>query len=81
MRVHWEKLGILGPVYRLVGRGLTDKEIAGNLRVSEDNVRRCIGWLLRFGSHHNRAELILNALPASEPANSKFARPTVKGAL
>jgi DNA-binding NarL/FixJ family response regulator len=64
MRVHWEKLGILGPVYRLVGQGFSDNEIAGKLNVSEDNVRRCVAWLLRFGSQDSRAELIRDASPA-----------------
>ena len=63
MRVHWEKLGILGPIYRLVGQGFSDYDIAGKLNVSEDNVRRCVAWLLRFGAHANRAELIRDASP------------------
>jgi orotate phosphoribosyltransferase-like protein len=71
MRVHWEKLGILGPVYHLVGQGLSDNEIAGKLNVSVDNVRRCVVWLLRFGSHASRAELILNVLSVSKSANSR----------
>ncbi len=71
MRVHWEKLGILGPVYRLVGQDFSDSEIAGKLNVSEDNIRRCAAWLLRFGSHASRAELIRDAAPAPKPANSK----------
>jgi orotate phosphoribosyltransferase-like protein len=71
MRVHWEKLGILGPVYRLVGHGFSDNEIAGKLNVSEDNVRRCVAWLLRFGSHDSRAELTRDASPAPKSANSK----------
>ena len=70
MRVHWEKLGILGPVYRLVGQDFGDKEIAGKLNVSEDNVRRCVAWLLRFGSHASRAELIRDVPPVTKSANS-----------
>lgn len=71
MRVHWEKLGILGPVYHLVGQGFSDNEIAGKLNISDDNVRRCVAWLLRFGSHDSRAELIRDASPAQKSANSK----------
>ena len=28
MRCHWEKLGVLGSIYGLVGKGLSDREIA-----------------------------------------------------
>jgi orotate phosphoribosyltransferase-like protein len=70
MRVHWEKLGILGPIYALVAQGLSDNEIAGRLDVSEDNVRRCVVWLLRFGSHDSRAELIRDAAPKCENSTS-----------
>ncbi len=64
MRIHWEKLGILGPVYGLVGRGFGNDEIASQLNVSEDNVRRCVAWLVRFGGHSSRAELVLEAFAA-----------------
>lgn len=64
MRVHWEKLGILGPVYGLVGRGLGNDAIACQLNVSEDNVQRCVAWLMRCGSHSSRAELVLEAFAA-----------------
>ncbi|HEY6969985.1 MAG TPA: hypothetical protein VJA94_12315 [Candidatus Angelobacter sp.] len=64
MRVHWEKLGILGPVYRLVGREFGNDEIAGQLKISEANVRRCVAWLMRFGGHSSRAELVLEAFAA-----------------
>lgn len=61
MRVHWEKLGILGPVYGLVGRGFSNDEIAVQINISEDNVRRCVAWLMRFGGHSSRAELVIEA--------------------
>jgi hypothetical protein len=80
MRVHWEKLGILGPVYHLAGQGFRDYEIAGKLNVSEDNVRRCVAWLLHFGSHDSRAGLIRDASPASKPTNSKPERAATKEA-
>lgn len=64
MQVHWEKLEILGPVYRLVGRGLSDDEIADKLNISEHNVRRCVAWLMRFGEYSSRAELVLEAFAA-----------------
>jgi hypothetical protein len=64
MRVHWEKLEILGPVYRLVGRGFGDDEIAGKLNISEHNVRQCVAWLMRFSEYSSRAELVLEAFAA-----------------
>lgn len=50
-------MGILGPVYRLIGRGLSNDEIASRLNTSEENVRRCVDWLTRFGPDYSRAEL------------------------
>jgi hypothetical protein len=71
MRVHWEKLGILGPVYRLVGKGFSDNDIAGKLNISEDNVRRCIAWLLRFGSHDGRGGIDSGCRTCIEPRELK----------
>jgi hypothetical protein len=31
MRVHWERAGILVPVFRLAGQGFSDGEIASRL--------------------------------------------------
>ena len=42
MRVFWEELGVLGPIYRLVGWGLSDREIATKLKITESNVQSCI---------------------------------------
>jgi len=64
MQVHWEKLGILGPVYGLLGRGFGNDAIAAKLNISEDYVRRCVDWLMRFGGHSCRAELTLEAFAA-----------------
>jgi hypothetical protein len=61
MRVQWEKLGILGPVYGLVGRGFSNDEIASQLNITETNVRQCAAWLIRFGGHSSREELVLQA--------------------
>jgi len=71
MRAHWEKLGIQGPVYRLVGQCFSDNEIAGRWNVSQDNVRHCVAWLLRFGSHASRAEFIRDASLVPISANSE----------
>jgi hypothetical protein len=58
VRVFWEKLGVLGPIYRLVGQGLSDSDIARKLNLTEPTVRGCIGWILRFLQFTERKELI-----------------------
>jgi hypothetical protein len=62
MRCYWEKRGLLGPTYRLLGHGLTELEIAAVLRVPESTVR-CTAWLIHFQNVSCRAELVLQALP------------------
>jgi DNA-binding NarL/FixJ family response regulator len=58
MRVFWEKVGVLGPVYRLVGQGFSDRDIAKKLNLTELSVQACIAWILRFLGFTNRNELI-----------------------
>lgn len=64
MRCYWEKLGILGPIYHLVGRGMSDHEIASKLNLTEVIVQGCTSWLIYFLKCDNRAELIQYASPA-----------------
>ena len=64
MRCFWEKLGVLGPIYRLVGRGLSDREIADQLKLTEVTVHSCIAWLLHFLECNNRAGLVRYAAAA-----------------
>lgn len=66
MRCHWEKLGVLGPIYILAGEGLSDVAIADKLRLNEDVVRGCTSWLLRSLGCHTRAELVLYASSAQQ---------------
>lgn len=61
MRCFWEQIGVLGPVYRLVGRGLNDSDIARKLGVTELSVEGCITWMLRFLKFTSRKELVLYA--------------------
>lgn len=68
MRVFWERTGVLGPVYRLVGRGLSDHEIAERLNISEVKVKDCIAWLLHFMRMVHRKDLAVYAADAV-PAN------------
>lgn len=70
MRVFWEKLGVLGPVYRLVGQGLADRDIATRLNVAERNVQSCIRWTLQFLQFTEREQLVQYcslATPIGEP--------------
>jgi hypothetical protein len=58
MRVFWEQVGALGPVYRLVGQGFSDRDIATTLHLTELRVQACIAWILHFLGFTNRNELI-----------------------
>lgn len=66
MRCYWEKLDVLGPVYELVSQGLSDREIASKLNLTEITVRGCTSWLSHFLKCQTRAELILYASPAQQ---------------
>ena len=48
IRVFWEKVGVLGPVYRLVGQDFSDRDIATKLNLMELSVQGCIVWILHF---------------------------------
>jgi DNA-binding NarL/FixJ family response regulator len=61
MQVFWEKIGILGPVYRLVGRGFSDSEIANNLDITETHVQGCVAWMQHFLCCKDRNELVRDA--------------------
>jgi DNA-binding NarL/FixJ family response regulator len=63
MRCHWERLGVLGPIYKLVGRGLSDHEIANTLNITEVTVRGCTSWLMHFLKCDSWAELAQYASP------------------
>jgi DNA-binding NarL/FixJ family response regulator len=64
MRCHWERLGVLGPIYRLASQGLSDREIADQLKLTEVTVHSCIAWLLHFLECNNRAGLVRYAAAA-----------------
>jgi DNA-binding NarL/FixJ family response regulator len=63
MRVFWEQVGLLGPVYRLVGQGLSDGDIAKKLNLTEFRVEACIAWISHFLGFTSRDELIRYAAP------------------
>lgn len=64
MRCFWEQMGVLGPMYRLLGQGLNDDEIAGKLNLTDARVQSCIAWTVRFLNLKNRQELVLRASTA-----------------
>jgi hypothetical protein len=64
MQVFWEKIGILGPVYRRLGSGLSDREIAYDLDITELRVQQCVAWMQHFLLCKDRKEL---AHEASHP--------------
>jgi DNA-binding NarL/FixJ family response regulator len=71
MRVFSEKLGVLGPIHRLVGEGFSDREIAGMLRLSEPVVTNCIAWMLHSFKINDRAKLVADAFSAAQSSTSE----------
>jgi DNA-binding NarL/FixJ family response regulator len=67
MRVFWESIGILGPIYRSVGKGLADAEIASMLNLTDSTVQSCIAWMLHFLKLTNREDLVLYASSVVRP--------------
>lgn len=65
MRCFWEQMGALGPIYRLLGRGLNDSDIAKELNLTEVNVQSCVVWMLHFLKMKDRQELAIYALAAA----------------
>jgi DNA-binding NarL/FixJ family response regulator len=59
MQCFWEQIGVLGPIYRLASRGLSDGDIADKLDLTEVTVQSCVTWILRFLQFTTRQELIL----------------------
>jgi DNA-binding NarL/FixJ family response regulator len=59
MRSFWEQISVLGPIYRLLGAGLNDDNIAMKLSLPGEKVQNCKAWMLRFLKLKNRQELAL----------------------
>ena len=53
------------PIYRLLGQGLNDGDIARKLNLTEVNVQSCIAWILHFLNLENREELAAYAASAA----------------
>jgi DNA-binding NarL/FixJ family response regulator len=67
MQAFWEKLGILGPIYKMVGEGLTDSEIGHRLRLTEVTVSNCVSWIMRSLEITNRSQLVARAGYVASP--------------
>jgi DNA-binding CsgD family transcriptional regulator len=65
MRSSWEQIGILSPIYRWLGEGMNDNDIAVRLNVTEEKVQGCIAWIVHFLRLKNRQELVLYASTAA----------------
>jgi DNA-binding NarL/FixJ family response regulator len=63
MRVQWQSIGILDPVYRLVCQGLNDWQIADKLKVTQEKVHRSVSWILYFQHSRTRTELVRQVNP------------------
>lgn len=57
MRVQWQSIGMLAPVYSLVGQGFNDRRIAEKLKMTEDSVHRSVSWILYFQNCRTRTDL------------------------
>lgn len=71
MRAFWENVGVLGPVYRLVGQGFSDRDIAEKLCLTEVRVQECVTWIVHFLGFTSRIELFrYAATPAVDEAGT-----------
>jgi DNA-binding NarL/FixJ family response regulator len=58
------KQGVLRAIYRLLGEGLNDDDIAVKLDLTEARVQGCIAWIVHFLELKSRQELVLYASTA-----------------
>lgn len=68
VRVYWERIGVLGPVYRLLGQGFSNREIASKLNLTENKVQECISWMLHSFRMPDRMELGRDAFHVEHPS-------------
>jgi DNA-binding NarL/FixJ family response regulator len=67
MRVYGERIGVPGPIYRLLGQGFSNREIAGKLNLTEITVQECISWMLCSLRMPDRVELVREAFNVEHP--------------
>ena len=65
MRCFGEQTGVPGPIYRAVGQGLNDRDIAKKLNLTELNVQSCIAWIIHFLDLKSRQDLVQYASSAA----------------
>ena len=70
MRFFWERTGGLGAIYRLVGEGFGDQQIADKPNITETKVRDCISWMLRFFRFPDGMELARDAFGVEHPSQT-----------
>lgn len=58
MRCFWEQIEVLGPTYRLLGRGWSNHDIAKHLGRADETIDSCVAWIIRFLRISTRAELV-----------------------
>jgi len=73
MRVFWERVGVLGPVYRLVGQGFSDRDIAKKLNLTEPSVQACRAWILHSLARIHESERT-DPLRCSSDGNVRMAQ-------
>jgi DNA-binding NarL/FixJ family response regulator len=56
-----EQKGVLRAVYRLVGRGHNDQDIAKELNITEARVHHCVSLMLRYLNMTDRLDLVRHA--------------------
>ncbi|MGH9571933.1 MAG: hypothetical protein ACRD40_00165 [Candidatus Acidiferrales bacterium] len=71
MRNQWKAAAVLGPIYRLVGQGFNDQEIANELKITEGKVSACICWMLRAFGMPDRLDLVQHASTRRGPHRSR----------
>jgi DNA-binding NarL/FixJ family response regulator len=59
MRCFWELTGVLGSIYRAVGRGLNDRDIARKVNLTILNVQNCLAWIVHFLDLKSREDVVL----------------------
>jgi DNA-binding NarL/FixJ family response regulator len=67
--VYFGSLGVRGPIYGQVGQGLSDREIAKKLHLTEVMVENCISWMLHSFKITDRVELVSDAFSAAQPSS------------
>lgn len=61
MRCFWKQTGVLGRFTAALGEGMSDRDVAKKLNVTELNVQSCIAWIVHLLSLKSRQDLVLYA--------------------